>query len=314
MNGNSNFANICPVFLVRILAAACVVLAGCASPAFVKEKIESSTPLAEAKDGRIHAAIETVILRNGPGTTSIRGVTWDEYLIRIRALSGEPVEIREVAIFDALDHRIESRSDPRGLVQGTLEIERRYRESGKLVTTPWVVSDCAIGAVHPVVLPVALVVAVGCIEYRNAQVSSEIQRRRTTLPMDLPPGAEASVDLFFPVTPLSGRTQVVYADQHGEHRLDIDTRQALMVPGPPMLVSRVDPEFPDEALERGINRGYVKAQLTLDKQGRVQAVEVIESRPRRFFDKEARRTFRGWTYTESRDDGRTVVAILQFKR
>jgi TonB family protein len=314
MYGPSNSTNAFRVLVVRLLAAACVALAGCASPAFVKEKIESSTPLAEAKDGRIHAAIETVILRNGPGTTSIRGVTWDEYLIRIRALSDEPVEIREVAIFDALDHRIESRSDPRGLVQGTLEIERRYRESGKLVTTPWVVSDCAIGAPHLVLLPAALVVGVACITYRDAQISSEILRRRTTLPVDLPSGAEASVDLFFPVTPHSGRAQVVYTDGHGEHRLDIDTRQALVELGPPMLVSRIDAEFPDEARARGINRGYVKAQLTLDRHGRVQAVEVIESKPRRFFEEEARRTFRGWTYTESRDDGRTVVAILQFKR
>ena len=269
-------------WVARLLTAACVALAGCASPAFVKEKVESSTPLAEARDGRIHAAIETVILfpRNGH---KIHDVNSDEYLIRIRALSDEPVQIREVAVFDALDHRIESRTPP-----------------GFCAPSPWLL---------PALWPVALVGTVACIEYR-----SEILRRRTTLPVDLPRGAETIVDLFFPVTLQSGRAQVVYADRHGEHRLDIDTRQALIVAGPPMLVSRVDPGFPDEASERGIDRGWVKALLTLDKQGRVQAVEVMESWPRYVFDEEARRTFQRWTYTEGLEDGRTVVAALQFKR
>src|SRR6266849_3561433 len=84
------------VFLARVLAAGCVALAGCGGPALVRQAqpLESSAPLAEAKDERIRVAIDTVILRNGPGAWA-RDAEWDEYLIRIRALSDESVEIRQ---------------------------------------------------------------------------------------------------------------------------------------------------------------------------------------------------------------------------
>lgn len=321
---HANSTNAIRMLVVRLLTAACVALTGCAGPALLREArpVESSTPVAQAWDERVHVSIETVILRNGPGAWA-RDAAWDEYLIRIRALSDEPVEIREIAIFDALDYRVQARSDRSDLEDGTREIERRYWMSGTLVTdlegrprlppAPGAPSCANPGFIFGAA---GLIVAGACIErqVRNVQVNSEIRRRQTTLPVNLPRGAEASVDLFFPLTPQSGRTQVVYADRQGEHRLDVDTRQALMELGPPTLVSIRDPGFPDEARESGINRGYVRAQLTLDKQGRVQAVEVIESWPRHIFDEEARRTFHHWTYSAGRYDGRTVEARVQFKR
>ena len=305
--------------LVRLMAAACVTLAGCGGPAILKEPqpIEPSMPLAEAKDERVHVVIEAVILRNGPGAW-VRDALWDEYVIRIRTLSDEPVEIREVAIFDAFDYRVDPRPGHIGLVNGTREIERRYRESGKVVSAVSFVTGCRAFADVGWALRgiVGLALAGPCVMdlVDDAAVSDEIKRRQTALPVALSRGGEASVDLFFPRTPQSERTQVVYADRQGEHRLDIDTRQALLELGPPTLVSRLDPEFPDHARREGIKRGWVKANLTVDRQGRVQSVEVIESWPRYFFDEEARRTFLGWTYNAGRGDGRTVEEILQFKR
>ena len=237
-------------FLARFLATACFALAGCGGSALLKEvqPLESSKPVAEGKDDRIHAVIDTVILRNGAGAWA-RDAEWHEYLIRIRALSDESLEIREVAIFDALDHRIEPRSDRGQLVDGTREMERRYEQSGKVVPkrgTPRIAASVAqaifSGPVGLLAVGVALPIYGVARLAENAQIDSEIQRRRTTLPVALPSGAEASVDLFFPTTPQSARTQVVYADRHGEHRLDIDTRQALAErqPPPPTLVSRVE--------------------------------------------------------------------------
>jgi TonB family protein len=147
-------------------------------------------------------------------------------------------------------------------------------------------------------------------------VNSEIKRRATKFPVALPRGTEARVDLFFPRTPRSGQTRVVYTDLHGEHRLDIDTRDALVeLDQTPFttLVSRFDPEFPDEARRAGITHGYAKADLTLDRQGRVRSVDVFESIPRHYFDEEARRTLQRWTYREGRD-GRVVRVTLEFKR
>ena len=325
-----------PTILVRLLATACLTLAGCGGPALLRQAqpLESSRPLAEGKDERILASIETVILRNGPGAWA-RDAEWDEYLIRIRALSDEPVEIRELAIFDTLDHRIESHPDRGELVDGTRETERRYRQSGELVrarmSNGWVSAGVILagtavflGNGAAAIAAVANVVGVsaGANDTRlmnNAESKREIKRRATTFPVALPRDAEASVDLFFPITPRSRRTQVVYADRHGEHRLDIDTRKALaelelQVDPPPTVVSRQDPRFPDHARRQGIDRGYVIANLALDRHGHVQGVEVIESVPRGVFTPEARRTFGGWIYNEGRHDSRIVEATLEFKR
>jgi outer membrane biosynthesis protein TonB len=155
-------------------------------------------------------------------------------------------------------------------------------------------------------------------QVNNGEVNGEITRRAMTLPVAIPRGSEASVDLFFPLAPRPRRSRVVYADRHGEHRLDIDTHKALMelelrVNPPPTIVSRHDPNLPDLARRQGIVRRYVIANLTLDRQGRVQGVDVIESVPLGVFTQEARRTFQGWTYTEGRHDSRAVEARLEFK-
>ena len=326
MHRGSNSTNAYSAFLAHLLAAACVSLAGCGGTALLNKEarpLESSRPLAEAKDERVLVSIESVILRNGAGSWA-SDADWDEYLIRIRSFSDEPVEIREVAIFDALDQRIAPRSDRGELVDGTREIEQRYAKSGQLVRAReggggWVgtgagmVTSAAGGAALTApagfaglatVSAAALVVTgVGVVFagadvmrlVNNAKVNSEIKRRQTAFPVALPGGAEASVDLFFPLTPLSGRTQVVYADRHGEHRLDIDTRVALTeLDPPPVLVTRHEPEFPNLARRHGITQGHVIAHLALDRQGRVQGVEVIESVPPGIFDAEARWTFQTW--------------------
>jgi TonB family protein len=349
MHTESNSTNVYSALLVCILAAASVTLAGCGGTAMLRESqpLESSGTVAEAKDERVLASIDAVILRNGTGAWA-RDAEWDEYLIRIHSLSDEPVEVREIAIFDALDYRIEARADRGALVDGTREIERRYAQSGKLVKASggngWVVGAgvvgvaglasaaaysaapsfagvAAAGAAITVVAGAGVVFAgTGLVRMvNNAEVNREIKRRQTALPVPVPRGAGTSIDLFFPLTPLSGRTQVIYVDRHGEHRLDIDTRQALMdlelkLDPPPTVITRHDPKFPGDAHRAGIEHGYVTARLTLDRQGRVQAVDITESVPLGVFTHEARRTFSLWTFSAGRADDRTVEATLEFKR
>ena len=73
-------------------------------------KLVPFLPLAEGGDEHIVATIESVIVPNSGGAWACNA-EWDEYLIRIRAGTGEPVQIREIAIFDALEQRIAPRSD-----------------------------------------------------------------------------------------------------------------------------------------------------------------------------------------------------------
>jgi len=77
-------------------------------------------------------------------------------------------------------------------------------------------------------------------------------------------------------------------------------------------VSKVDPEFPREAQLASVDKGRVKARLTIDASGEVTRVDIIESNPRRIFDRAVTRSLSQWRY-ESGAPGRTVEVDLEFK-
>ena len=61
-------------------------------------------------------------------------------------------------------------------------------------------------------------------------------------------------------------------------------------------VSREQPEFPRDALAAGIDHGTVKARLTIDAGGKVTGVEILESQPRRVFDRAVIRALSRWQF------------------
>lgn len=79
------------------------------------------------------------------------------------------------------------------------------------------------------------------------------------------------------------------------------------------LVSRVDVEFPREAIQAGAERGNVKARMTLDGAGNVTRVDVVEATPRRVFDRAVVRSLSQWRFNEGAA-GRTVETEVEFKR
>ena len=76
-------------------------------------------------------------------------------------------------------------------------------------------------------------------------------------------------------------------------------------------VSKVDPEFPREAQLASVEKGRVKARLTLDATGEVTRVDIVEANPRRVFDRAVTRSLSQWRY-ESGAAGRTVEVELDF--
>ena len=76
-------------------------------------------------------------------------------------------------------------------------------------------------------------------------------------------------------------------------------------------VSKVDPEFPREAQLASVDHGRVKARLTIDAAGDVTRVDIVESNPRRVFDRAVTRSLSQWRY-EKGADGRTVEVELDF--
>jgi protein TonB len=80
----------------------------------------------------------------------------------------------------------------------------------------------------------------------------------------------------------------------------------------PKLVNKVDLEFPREARAAGVDKGAVKARITIDASGEVVKVDIVDANPRRVFDRAVVRTLSQWRY-EAGGDGRTVEVDLDFR-
>jgi len=78
-------------------------------------------------------------------------------------------------------------------------------------------------------------------------------------------------------------------------------------------VSRMDPEFPREAISAGADAGKVKARMTIDASGEVTRVEIIDAQPRRLFDRAVVKTLSQWKFTPG-SDGRSMEIDVNFRR
>jgi protein TonB len=79
------------------------------------------------------------------------------------------------------------------------------------------------------------------------------------------------------------------------------------------VVSRVNPEFPREAMQAGAEKGRVKARMTVSSGGEVMRVEVLDAEPRRVFDRVVVKTLSLWRF-DTGADGRAVEIEVEFKR
>lgn len=79
------------------------------------------------------------------------------------------------------------------------------------------------------------------------------------------------------------------------------------------VVTKVDPEFPREAAQAGVEKGLVKARMTIDATGEVTRVEVLESNPRRVFDRAVVKTLSQWRFNAG-STGRLVEIDVNFSR
>jgi len=77
-------------------------------------------------------------------------------------------------------------------------------------------------------------------------------------------------------------------------------------------VSKVVPEFPREAQLASVDKGHVKARLTLDAKGEVTRVDIVDANPRRVFDRAVVRSLSQWRYEPGSPD-RSVEVDLDFK-
>jgi len=238
------------------------VLTGCGGTKVLKEPqpVQLENPLAVTADARMTAALDWVIVRDGPGTWA-KNADWDEYLLRVRNQSDQPLSIVGLTVVDSLQTRVESRSGRKQLVKGSKETARRYRDSGLQVkagrgAATMIVAGTAATAVGVasayaaaygailsggtsvgtagtvasglIVLGPALAVGGIMRAANNSAVHTEMEKRQTILPLDVPAGQELSLDVFFPLAPSPVMIELVYADDAGRrHTVTIDTRAVL---------------------------------------------------------------------------------------
>lgn len=78
-------------------------------------------------------------------------------------------------------------------------------------------------------------------------------------------------------------------------------------------VTRVMPQFPVKAVREGIERGSVRARMTVDADGAVTDVAIVDATPRRVFDRPVREALSQWRFNKG-SPARTVDATLEFAR
>lgn len=83
-----------------------------------------------------------------------------------------------------------------------------------------------------------------------------------------------------------------------------------------MPLNEVLPEYPDMARRRGIE-GFVRLGFTINAQGRVENIEVLQAQPANIFDRSARRAAARWRFTPSMENGiavpRKAEKTIEFK-
>lgn len=67
----------------------------------------------------------------------------------------------------------------------------------------------------------------------------------------------------------------------------------------PKVIKKVAPEFPREAMQQSVTSGVVKAKLSIDPDGKVTDVAIIEAEPRRIFDRAVRTALNDWRFEPS---------------
>ena len=143
-----------------------------------------------------------------------------------------------------------------------------------------------------------------------------------------PPGAPASPNpaattapaMAGPSAPAATGQSTTPAEPRSADSLPIHVASAAPAAGllraapTPRLVpiARDAPDFPREAIALGLATGNVKARLTVDAQGNVSSVDIVEA-SHRAFDRAVRDVLAHWRF-EPGSAGRTTMVDIAFKR
>lgn len=78
------------------------------------------------------------------------------------------------------------------------------------------------------------------------------------------------------------------------------------------FLSGAQPGFPNVAVRAGLTQGSVSARIFIEKNGNVSKVEVLDARPRKYFDKEVVASLLTWKYAPI-SNPQTKIIEVNFK-
>lgn len=246
---------------LTIFAVLLTLLQGCGGAKILREPVamEPAGPLAVASNAELDAALTWVIVKDGPGTWS-RDAYWDEYLLDVSNVSGAELSITTVEVIDALDEPVRPLGDRRSLEQATRSVARRYKKLGYdiapgangghmavagvgalaagtgiavagmsgAIAGPAVFATAPMIAATGLVLAAPVLLAGGVVKaVNNDQVNKRILARRTRMPIELAPGENTNLDVFFPVSPSPQQVRVVYETGAGQRELMLQTAESM---------------------------------------------------------------------------------------
>ena len=248
---------------LALLCAASLVLSACGGTKLVRRPAPLAPPeraIAVAADATLAAQLDFIVVRNRLVAWAKNG-DWDECLLRMRNASASPVQIRSVEVPDSSGHTSVGLNDRATLVKASKLTAKRYRQSGVKVsagrggagmvaagvgagvvgygaavasaTTTALGAGGAAGggaaaAAGGFILAAPVLVGVGISRMiNNSKVDNRIENRATPLPVTIPAGADASLDVFFPISPSPQNVTLHYRTAQGDQTLQLDTSATL---------------------------------------------------------------------------------------
>lgn len=125
-----------------------------------------------------------------------------------------------------------------------------------------------------------------------------------TPPPVVPPPKETTIIEAEPIT-----TNTEYVYEHTDPDIIIGTDDSLILSALPdgeaRPIVRVNPKYPSIAAQKGIE-GWVLLAFDINAIGEVVNVKVIESEPKRIFDKAAKQALKKWKYRAKSANGNAV--------
>jgi protein TonB len=153
------------------------------------------------------------------------------------------------------------------------------------------------------------------------QQAQQAAATRANAPAAAPPAAEPETPVASatpePATPTPAPTETPAPATQAPATRTVTTTAAAPASRPAApavrearLLSRVDPEYPREAM-RSRQQGWVEVEFTIGRDGTVSDVQVVASRPSRVFDRAAQQAISGWRFEPRSENGQPVASRLR---